>query len=176
MIFFSHREQRACFEGNKSKRNFARSLQESLCADASEHDLSRREQAFPILNYCGEIRASRKCWSCAATPRFFISGLCASPVAICASMRKQLGETWNSSLNALLKWAGLLNPHEYAISVIEFRECAGLRRSSRHRLSLIRRIDPETDVPSVRNTLCTYHLVQFKATAICSMDNWGSRR
>src|SRR6266478_2181295 len=49
MIFFSHREQRACFEGNKSKRNFGRSLQESLCADASEHDLSRREQVFPIL-------------------------------------------------------------------------------------------------------------------------------
>jgi hypothetical protein len=40
--FFSHREQRACFEGNKSKRSLDPSFQKSSCEAASHLDLIRR--------------------------------------------------------------------------------------------------------------------------------------
>ena len=48
------------------------------------------------------MRASRSRRSCAATPRFFVSALCGDALAPCDSIRKELGETWNSSRKALL--------------------------------------------------------------------------
>ena len=42
MTFFSHREQRACFEGNKRMRNLNRDFQKSLRAMGSNGDLARR--------------------------------------------------------------------------------------------------------------------------------------
>src|SRR5882672_1717028 len=95
-----------------------------------------------------EICPSRNFRSRVANADLFATGFLWGAHASCVSIRKKRGETLNSSLKALLKCAGLLNPQEYAMSVIELRERAGFRRSSRHRLSLKRRIDSDTDVLS----------------------------